>query len=341
MTRRILLSTIHASDNYGSVLQASCLVDVLGEFGDVSVLDYRPVRVNVGYAQDWLPYQVLRRRINPQFLDFGRKHRRLVAARRELPLTDRVWRPRPDHFQGYDAVVVGSDEVWSGLWGNVPSYFLADVPATARRVAYAVSVGRSEAIGRSDQVPEWLRAFDAIHPRDARTADLCRQTGVEPGAVVCDPVVLVDPDRLRARGREVARVRRPYTALYFERCDRDARIDAILAATESPRALLSVGFPYPDATPAIDADLDEFVGTIAGAELVITSMFHGVVTGLTLGKPVAVLEHPAKSQKVRDFLDRVQAKELLAGDGFTVVAPTGDLEQFREASRAALRSAMG
>lgn len=341
MSRRILLSTIHASDNYGSVLQATCLATALGEFGEVDVLDHRPFRVNAGYAQDWLPYQVFRRRWNPQFVSFIGKHRQMRDAQRRLPLTRRVWRPGPSDFEGYDAAVVGSDEVWSGLWGNVPAYFLADAPDSVRRIAYAVSAGRGSTIGRSAHVPEWLSAFDAVHPRDANTAELCRSQGVEPGQVVCDPVMLVDPDVLLKIAHPAPRFADPYTLLYAESCRHDERVDQIVAAVGAPRDVRSVGFPYPGARAVVNSGLPEFVAAIAGAELVVTSMFHGLVAGLSLGRTVAVMQHPAKEKKVNDLIDRVEAITVAEGPGYRVVAPSLHVDRFRESSREALEAALG
>lgn len=337
--RRILLTTIHASDNFGSVLQATCLVRALSAHGDVDVLDVRPLRSNLGYAQDWLPYQVLRRRVNPEFAEFFGKHRQMRRAWQELPLTGRVRWPRQVDYSGYDAVVVGSDEVWSGLWGNVPPYFVANAPDSVRRVAYAVSAGRSATLGRSSDVPAWVGRFHAVLPRDANTALLCRSVGVEPGPVVCDPVMLTPPNELLSIGA-ASTVGKASTVLYLEACRRDPRVDEVVRVTGASPELTSVGFPYPGAASRIDARLDDFVASIAGADVVITSMFHGVVTALTLGKTVAVLTHPAKAMKVDDLLGRV-GEVVHRADGFVLVQPSGAIEGFRVNSRAALSAAFG
>ena len=106
----ISLSTIHGSDNYGAVLQASCLAHCLAEHGTVEVLDHRPMILNLGYLQDCLPYQVLRKRVNPQFAAFLRKHARMGRVHDELlPLGPRVRRrPEPADYGRADVAVVGS-----------------------------------------------------------------------------------------------------------------------------------------------------------------------------------------------------------------------------------------
>jgi hypothetical protein len=250
-----------------------------------------------------------------------------------------VWRPAERHYESNDTTVVGSDEVWSDLWGNVPGYFLADAPASTYRLAYAVSAGRSESLGASDHVPRWLEAFDAIHPRDSSTSELCVRTGATPGEVVCDPVMLVDPEWLRSLGTS-GTSRAGYTLVYSEYCRRDLRINRIIEATGAPSRLLSVGFPYPGSEVVIGTGLSGFIGAVANAELIVTSMFHGLVTGLCLGKPVAILQHPAKAKKVSDLIARVEAQIVDEGSGYVVVEPTSKVDLFRNSSNAALAAAL-
>ncbi len=351
---RIVLSTIHASDNYGSVLQASCLARALDRYGTVRVLDHRPAVLNVGYLQDSLPYQPLRRRFNPDVAAFARKHRRMLASQRVLlPLTPRVrGRVSGRHYEGIDVAVVGSDEVWSDLWGNQDQFFLAQAPETVRRIGYAVSVGRSE------QFPEAgrhgaINRFDTVLVRDRRTAALCESAGRLADATVADPVLLANPAWLTeiAASHEDVRPTGPYTLIYLESCRGDDRIGAAISTADAPTQVVSVGFPSPGAVSRIDADTSEFVSLVAGAELVITNMFHGVLTSLALARPVAVLDHPSKRAKVTDLLDAVGADGTWSGSSSEIsgeraghaplrlVTSCNRIEEFRTHSRVALASA--
>ena len=339
---RVLLSTIHASDNYGSVLQAAALSRFLSEHADVEVLDHRPLMLNLGYYQDCLPYQVLRRRLNPDVAAFVRKHRALVRSQRALlPLGPRRRRtPRQDDYAGFDAVVVGSDEVWSGLWGDSRQFFLADAPDAIRRIAYAVSVGRSDRIGRSDDVRDWVHRFDHVLARDAKTEALCADLGRPADGIACDPVMLVDPSTIRSLAAPGAVPPRPYTLVYTEGCRADDRVDKGIASAGVPTPLVSVGFPFPGAVDRIDADVQEFVALAGGASAMVTSMFHGVVVGLTLGKTTVVLDRDNKRAKIDDLLRRVDASVVAEGEGFRVVDGAPGIEDLRQASAAALRASL-
>jgi hypothetical protein len=340
---RILLSTTHGSDNYGAVLQAACLTRSLREFGTVRVLDHRPPMVNVGYDSDCLPYQVLRRRVNPEFPAFLHKRSRMRAAQRALlPLTLPVRaRPRARHYEPYDVAVVGSDEIWSAHIRYQPQYFLANAPGTVRRVAYGVSVGRSTGWWSPDEVRAQLSRFNAVLVRDQSTADLCAAAGRPPEDLVCDPVLLADPDDVRAMGSGDVPVSRPYALVYLEACKRVSGIDQALRDAGLADRALSVGFPYPGMEARIDADVRDFVSLVDRAELVVTTMFHGAVTALALGRPVAVSLLPNKSAKLTDLLERVCANEVEARDGYLLVRGTSDIDAVRKRARTALAAAMG
>lgn len=336
---RIALSTIHASDNYGSVLQSHCLATALSAHGTVEVLDHRPWILNAGYLQDLLPYQPLRRRVNPQFVQFAAKHRR---ARRSwqsmLPLGRRV-RGSVDagDYADVDAVVIGSDEVWSGLWRAQPQFAAAAAPDRVRRIGYAVSAGRST------ELPEWISSelprFSSVLVRDANTGALCEAAGRTPEGRVCDPVMLVEPDHLRSLARAVP-TPEDYVLVYAEHCRADARVTAAMSMAGAPNTIVSAGFPYPDADVRIAADAQEFVHLVARARLVVTSMFHGAVTALTLGVPVAILEHPAKRAKIDDLLDVVAPANLHHGDGFRLAGDPTGIEAIRASSSVLLGDAL-
>ena len=337
---RIGLLTIHGSDNFGSVLQASCLAQALGRHGDVEVIDHRPLTLNLGYYQDLLPYQVLRRTLNPDLVSFARKHRRMLRCQDEmLPLGPRLRRrPGGDVFGSYDLVVVGSDEVWSTRWGSQPQFLFTGAPPDTPRIAYAASVGRSSAVAGGDAAADELGRFSSVLVRDGATERAVADLGRPADAVVCDPVLLADPDDLRALAPPVHTGRS--TVIYAESCRHDERIGRAIKLAGASRHAVSVGFPSPGYSSRVAADARDFVGMVAEAELVVTSMFHGVVTALALGRPVAILAQESKRQKVEDLLARVDAEVTAQEGDITVVSSAPGVEAFRASSRAHLDQAV-
>ena len=337
---RIGLLTIHGSDNFGSVLQAACLAGELEAFGDVEVIDHRPLTLNLGYYQDLLPYQLLRRRLNPDVGGFFSKNRKMAACRDDmLPLGDRLWRkPGADVFGRYDLLVVGSDEVWSTRWGRQTQFLFDGAPDDVARISYAASIGRSSEVAGGDDVGVLLHKFSSVLARDQPTADACARAGRPVDSIVCDPVLLVDPSTLVSLATPATGP--ASTLLYHESCRADPRIDRAIELAGGPERVVSFGFPSPGREAEMAVDSRDYVGMIDHADLVVTSMFHGVITALALGKRLAILSQASKRQKVDDLLARVGAVVTEQSDDITVVSAAPGVDEFRQHSQRALTAAV-
>jgi hypothetical protein len=98
----------------------------------------------------------------------------------------------------YDAAVVGSDQVWRlrytrRFW---EAFFLAFLPATCRKIAYAASFGTDQWEGKGDpkislRAREHIQAFDTISVREKSGVALCRDEFSVEAAHVLDPTLLV------------------------------------------------------------------------------------------------------------------------------------------------------
>lgn len=91
----------------------------------------------------------------------------------------------------FDAIVVGSDQVWNCDYQNPEVYLLKNAPYTGQRIAYAVSMG-------VERIPETMRAlyvdhcakFDYISMREKAGVELMQGLGFTADHV-CDPTVLL------------------------------------------------------------------------------------------------------------------------------------------------------
>jgi hypothetical protein len=106
---------------------------------------------------------------------YGRKTRKFVEAISRLPLSRRFSLNDPQAAGDYDAIVVGSDEVWNfrhPWYGSKPIFF-GDGLQTERLVSYAASFGNHSAWDGIH--PEWARKlsrFSAISVRDENSREL-------------------------------------------------------------------------------------------------------------------------------------------------------------------------
>jgi hypothetical protein len=307
--------TFHRCINYGSYWQACCLVDALRARGhDAVLIDHSSRRINLA---EWkcglrpvLPSPVPRR----DYLLYGVKMLRFFRAFAALPLSASFPLEHPDEMDGFDQVVVGSDEVWNlrHPWYGGCSLFFGSGLRARRLVSYAASFGNYDA---SEGLPParaaQLRRFQAISVRDTNSCSLIRTAvGVDP-ELVLDPCLLFPPQPQRRRlalPRGFALVYGHNFSAGFARKVRDC-------ARQAGCRLVSIGYRNDWADEQwITADPHGFANAVAGARAVVTNFFHGCVFALRNARPLVCETTPYRSIKVRNLLGLLGGEQHLVGE---------------------------
>ncbi|SFR77738.1 polysaccharide pyruvyl transferase family protein [Sphingomonas jatrophae] len=313
MTRRIGVLTYHRSFNYGSYWQARCLVEGLRAMGhDAELLDHADRDVEWREARCLLQPTLPEPTRRQDFAAYKRKGRRLIEAMDRLPLSPRFPLHAPDQAPAYDAVVVGSDEVWNfrhPWYGGTPLFF-GDGLRADRLVAYAASIGNHDASdGMREDYAERLTRFAAISVRDDNSRALVQAgLGIDP-PLVLDPVLQFPP--VIAQGEEAE----PYVLIYGHGFP-----DWLSAALRHRRGaggmrMVSVGYRNDCADEQrIDAGPIEFAELVAGASAVVTNFFHGCVFALLNNKPLVTAPSAYRFNKVRDLAAKLGAQRHIVGE---------------------------
>ena len=342
---RLGVLTFHRAINYGSLWQARCLVNGLRGLGhDAELLDHRDAAID---RAEW------RCALQPLLpVRSGRDDRRRHAAKarsfaRSLARLPRSAPLAPGVIPNlYDAVVVGSDEVWnrSHPWYGGSGLFWGEGLAGQRLIAYAASCGNHGGpLSASDE--DALRGFERIAVRDRTTRDLVhRATGQEP-PLVLDPVLQFPPPPAPPL------LRSPYALVYGHEFPEWIGPAARDWAARRGLRLLSVGYRAEFADEQwLEATPEGFACAVAGAAAILTSMFHGSVFGLNAGKPFVAVPSQYRAAKLTDLLDGLgAASHLLCAP--TPLAPLLDaspdpaifarLAGLRRQSHAVLEAALG
>jgi hypothetical protein len=306
--KKIGVLTFHNCINYGSYWQARCLVEGLRRQGhDAELLDHESPSVRRAEVRCAFQPKLPERTSRAEMRQYASKTRKFVDAIRRLPLSRRFGLDDPDAMDRYDAIVVGSDEVWNfrhPWYGSKPLFFGDGVKAD-RLVSYAASFGNHSAWSGID--PEWARKLDrfsAISVRDHNSWHLVHgSTGREP-EIVLDPVLQFadvaeqDPADIGSYALVYGHGFPPFLQAAVRRWSERTGI-----------RLLSVGYTnaWADEQQAGAGPL-EFARLMSGAEAVITNFFHGCVFALLNGKPWATAPSDYRSIKIPDL-----AKKLGAG----------------------------
>ena len=313
--------TFHRCINYGSYWQTRCLVEGLRARGhEVEVLDHdcsEVARAELNCAlQPKLPTRTPRHELPA----YKAKVRLFASAFERLPLSKRFSLHRPASSGRYDAVVVGSDEVWNFRhpWYNGKPVFFGEGLQTERLLSYAASFGNHPAgDGLSEDWSERLERFSAISVRDQNSRDLIeRATGHDP-EVTLDPCLQFSEFARQKSGAED-----DYAVVYGHSFPAWFPIMMRKWADERRMKLVSPGYsnPWTD-VQMIDAGPMEFARLMAGSKAVATNYFHGSVFALLNGHPWVAAPSDYRSIKLSGLASLIGADERIISE----TTPDSDL----------------
>lgn len=350
---KVAILTLHLEGNYGGILQNFALQQALLELG------HEPVTVRIRPCSyhlfehayiflDRLRERYLRHRKVKRLRELTRwECRRLLAENRsfieqEIRLTPEY---PPDALSqlknaGFDAFIVGSDQVWRPLYNgpDQPRYFFdfLDEACPARRIAYAASFGTD--IWEAD--PEMTTRcaalagrFHAISVREHSGVGLCRGYFRVPAVQMPDPTLL--PDLSVYRNLIPAPQLKQELFCYI--LD-DTPEKQILAENSAACMGLTLGsirsFDRIDGTFWPESPVPgprEWLKRIAEASYVFTDSFHGTVFSILFRKPFAVIANADRGlSRFESLLGNLGLAERLITPGMALPPPEYDFAAVQE-----------
>ena len=287
---------------------------------------------------------------NPMYVDAGFVHN--IRKTKRLPSD--VDLGRFIETRGYDAFVVGSDQVWREDYSPaILRYFLdfLDVEDRRPRVAYAASFGKSKDYISEKYLPacrKLLRRFDAVSVREYGGLEILeRDFGFFKGVKVLDPTLLLSVEKYRTLIKDEDRAHHPHIAAYI--LDTSKEIQRMLARLSSqfniPTKIFSAGF-VENRMLTISQWLAEF----ENAEFMVTDSFHACVFSIIFQKPFICLGNKNRGmERFHSLLEPLGLSDRLVSTEKSSF-PDSDinwqqvnekLEQMRNSSRQFLTEALG
>lgn len=305
--------------NYGGILQAWALQQALADLGHVGYVDstksvaVSPVsawlRRSMTYARDGVArLGVLPRRYQPNavrwaanrdLFKFSRTHFRLV----------RLYRGRgrvgSKTVEGFDAFVVGSDQVWRPDFVDVASFLLDFLPPedSRPRVAYAASFGSDDPTPLFEEASREVlgplaRRFDALSAREESGVELCRILWSATATRLIDPTMLLHPQRYAALSAQEGGIPSEGRFVTYV-LDGSAEVLAVIDAIEQTQGKgathLYRQLPQSYREFARHREryrrvtVEQWLRTLAGSGSVVTDSYHGTVFAILLNKPFLVV----------------------------------------------------
>ena len=197
------------------------------------------------------------------------------------------------HENDFDAIVVGSDQIWRPKYFRPIEHVYLDFTEgwNIRRIAYATSFGTDEWEYNKRQTRECgrlLQNFDAVSVREKSGIDLCRDYFHAQATQVLDPTMLLEAGDYIKLFEAVGTPKSPGTLLNYI-LDETPEKTALIEKIAKDKGL--VPFPKVENIKAplqerIQPPVEQWLRGFYDAEFVITDSFHACVFSILFSRPL-------------------------------------------------------
>jgi len=351
---RIGIVTFFRVPNYGAMLQAYSLWKYLEERGhEVVFIDYA-----FGNARRIPLWKCFVSRQAHGCFDAIRKKLKAYVRFNIVHFSDSFPRTSPvatfmelkDIGRSYDALMVGSDQMWNPSWcsGETLPVVMLDFAAKGeKRIAYAVSFGTKEwkKEQKADEAGRLLREFDAISVREESGIKLVQElSGRDDAKWMIDPTLLHSASFYEPLLNSECPNRNQYVFSYMlDEWIGDEDVESILRMVMSTRGMgeihtdkVSVSGLLSPICKLLDVKSKESVGSwlseIANSDFVVTNSFHGTVFSILFHKPFVTIP---VSGKMSGMNERVVSLLSMVGLRSRIIS-ANDLEGCRNVAGSAI-----
>lgn len=319
---RIGILTLPLHTNFGGILQAVALRKVLTDMGhEVWLLDGKmysidTMREHLSVAR-WMIMQTfgLKKEKHPQLQMRERMKELIPFIEKWLPLQKS---PSDVRESDFDAIVVGSDQVWRGLYSNdLTRYFLDFTQGwNIKRIAWAASFGVDNWTADDETLnkcKELVTKFDFVSTREKSGVDICKnQLGYDKAQWVVDPTMLLTADEWRLIGGGINQKSNHSIVTYI--LDDTPEIRQLVDNTARDKKLPVINLRMAE-TAENHLSVYDWLSAIANAEMVITDSFHGSVFSLLFHRPLIITGNRERGmsrfESLLEVVDLLKGKELI------------------------------
>ena len=328
-----ILNFHYSNHNYGAVLQAFALQEVLTSLNYVSEnIDYCPLVVKKNMpllkrlrtcmgvllrSVKLLP--PLQKKIVPietcNFENFRRNY---------LSIGGRKFHHREElekKYLNYSAVIVGSDQVWRPIYTkqHYLVYFLSFLPKSIKRVSYAASFGVSRWESCTEEVKNEIKTemskFHAISVRESSGVKICMDTFGVKAEHVLDPTLLVDKKAyskiINDRSVDVT----VSDLVYYVLDETDAYVSEINKTAKALNySVENIYYKKSDNNTIFFNTVPDFLYKLSQSKLIITDSFHCVCFAIIFKKKFIYLANKKRGvARVESLLQVLELKGYILG----------------------------
>lgn len=325
--KKVGIITFHASHNYGSMLQAYALQQVVLSLGyKCEIINFRTLRQKKYYCPEFMRGSFMGKLTRtllylPFILSLLKKHHKFeqflngkyILSNKEYATLEELEQASLD----YDIYISGSDQIWNLCNFDFDwAYFLPFV-RNGKRISYAPSMGENPdnlvTLQREawSKMKEMLADYDHISVREQGTQELLRRQVHVDSIVTVDPALLLDSTCWNKMAGDEPLVKGKYIFLYApryhesvhaaaEQLSRFLKIPVVVSLLYSTRKgnirVMSKFLHFKLATGPI-----EFLNLCKFATCTIGQSFHLTVFSILLRTPFYAV-NGMNDSRIRDVL---------------------------------------
>lgn len=296
---KVGILTLKLHFNYGGILQAYALQEYLKKLGhEVILIDrQRNKHSAISAFKRWIMKVVFRKRyqedkekfISRQIVRFvqqylGDKTEPIVS---DLELKNIGSRTR------FDAIVVGSDQVWRSEYTKslTPNYFLDFADDWLIKLSYAASFGVDEwshPLELTNSLSKLLKRFDGISVRENSAVSLCCNVfGVEALQHV-DPTLLLEQEDYSLLFQKTGNTGKPnklFAYILDESACKTQLIQKVETTLKQSCNTLCISKFLNDKNKKVLPSIESWISAFYYADYIVTDSFHGCVFSIIFNKP--------------------------------------------------------
>lgn len=323
---RIGILTFHKAINYGAVLQAFALQQVIANSGvNCEIINYDCAVLRKKYKSFYLkrltprgilsalvhwPFRYIR---NSKFKRFRRKY---LVTSSEMYLKEDLNRLQ----SRYDRFVVGSDQIWNiDITGSDLTYFLDFCLDNRRKYSYAASLGTAEPDQNQQTIYlKYLSDFKAIAVREESSSVFLSNLLSRPVKWTADPVFLLELDKWKRLIPE-PKITEDYIFVYSLH-EEDVYKYANYLKKETGLKLVCIPANFKcriKGRKDYCAGVEDFLNYIFFSKYVISDSFHVVAFSIMFQKNVNVVlkkEYPALNSRLTSLMNFLNLKNKIICD---------------------------
>ncbi len=276
--RKIGILTASRTNNIGTDLQAFAMQNIFSQYADVEIIDYICERLEESHAVlpslslkniYKIPYRIYKNISHYMFRKKAFKYSIGSYTHTNLSTIG----------DKYDAIVVGSDQVWNlNITGFDTNFFLPDDKILAKKYSYAASLGVLNVVSweKEYNISSFLKNFTKITVREGSGVTALEQIGI-PAWEILDPILVADVDLWETFSDR--NIKKPYILIYQVGTSINMCTAAIEYAKINGWKIIRISEPtrlYRGVKNRSYVSMRKWINFIQNAELVITDSYHGL-----------------------------------------------------------------